>query len=55
MGTHLGQEYQEHPFPLMTLTEYGAFLIRCLKLLHPETVIHCITGDGSQLLLIEPK
>ena len=54
-GTRLGQKYQEHPFPVMTLTEYGALLIRCLKLLHPETVIHRITGDGPRRLLIEPK
>ena len=54
-GTSLAEEYRREPFPIMSLEEYADVLIRCLKVLPEETVIHRITGDGPKRLLIAPK
>ena len=53
-GTRLGTEYLESPFHVLTLEEYSHILIKCLKLLPKETVVHRITGDGPKKLLIAP-
>jgi radical SAM superfamily enzyme len=53
-GTELARKYLESPFPVMTLDEYCCLVVRCLKLLPPETVVHRITGDGPKKLLIAP-
>ena len=53
-GTELARKYLESPFPVMTLDEYCSLVVRCLKLLPPETVVHRITGDGPKRLLIAP-
>ena len=53
-GTKLGEEYLEHPFHLLTLDEYKDIVVKCLKLLPKETVVHRITGDGPKKLLIAP-
>lgn len=53
-GTALAEEYQEKPFHVFELEEYTDLVIRCLKLLPPETVVHRITGDGPKSLLIAP-
>ena len=54
-NTALAKEYEEDPFEIMTLEEYGTLLIECLKILDHNTVIHRMTGDGPKNLLIEPK
>lgn len=54
-NTALAKEYEEDPFEIMTLDEYGTLLIECLKILDQNTVIHRMTGDGPKNLLIEPK
>ena len=54
-GTELASQYRREPFHVLTLEEYGSLLIKCLKLLKPETVIHRMTGDGPKKLLIEPQ
>ena len=54
-GTALYEEYVKNPFPVMSLEEYGTMLIRSLKLLNPQTVVHRITGDGPKKLLYEPQ
>ena len=54
-GTELASQYRREPFHVLTLEEYGRLLIKCLKLLKPETVIHRTTGDGPKKLLIEPQ
>ncbi|MGN8816795.1 TIGR01212 family radical SAM protein [Oribacterium sp. HCP28S3_H8] len=53
-GTKLAEEFESCPFPVMTLEEYCDIIVRCLKLLPPETVVHRITGDGPKSLLIAP-
>lgn len=54
-GTKLAEEYRKNPFRIMTMEEYGALVVRCLKLLPEKTAVHRITGDGPKKILIEPK
>ncbi len=54
-GTQLAREYEEAPFPVFSLEEYGEILIEALKILPEETVIHRFTGDGPKGLLIAPE
>ncbi len=53
-GTRLGEEYEREPFHVLTLEEYCSILVKCLKLLPQETVVHRITGDGPKKILIAP-
>ena len=53
-GTRLAREYENHPFKIMSLEEYTEVLIKCLKILPKDTIIHRMTGDGDKKLLIEP-
>lgn len=53
-GTKLGEDYLEQHFHVLTLDEYKDLVVKCLKLLPRETVIHRITGDGPKKLLIAP-
>lgn len=53
-GTDLALEYQNHPFPVLSMEEYVDLVIDCIALLPPEVVIHRITGDGPKSLLIAP-
>ncbi len=53
-GTGLARRYENSPFHVMTLEEYGDTVVKCLKVLPRDTVIHRITGDGPRRLLIEP-
>ena len=53
-GTRLAREYENHPFKIMSLEEYTEVLIKCLKILPKDTIIHRMTGDGDKKLLMEP-
>ena len=53
-GTRLAAEYMEKPFHILTLEEYSRLIVKCLKLLPPEVVVHRITGDGPKRLLLAP-
>ncbi len=53
-GSQLAEEYDRNPLPQMTLEEYCELVVKCLKLLPEEVVIHRITGDGPKNLLISP-
>ncbi len=53
--TDLYEEYQRHPFHILTLEEYTDILIRCIELLPPDMVIHRLTGDGPRKLLVAPE
>ncbi len=47
--------YYEHPgFHVLTQEEYVTLVIDCIEALSPRIVIHRITGDGPQALLIAP-
>ncbi len=53
-GSQLAEEYDRNPFPQMTLEEYCELVVKCLKRLPEEVVIHRLTGDGPKNLLISP-
>ena len=53
--TDLADDYARGDFEVLTQEHYIDLLIRCLEQLSPETVIHRLTGDGPQHLLIAPQ
>ncbi len=53
-GSQLAKEYDRHPFPQMTMEEYCDLVVKCLKILPEEIVIHRMTGDGPRNLLVSP-
>ena len=53
-GTKLSEMYEENPFHIFELEEYCNLVVKCLKLLPGETIIHRLTGDGPKKLLIAP-
>ena len=53
-GTELGHMYEAESFQTLSLDEYCALVVKCLRLLPPDTVIHRITGDGPKRLLLAP-
>ena len=53
-GTRLGEDYLREPFHVLELQEYCDLVVKCLKLLPKETVVHRITGDGPKKRLLAP-
>lgn len=53
-GTVMGEGFKKNPFKIYSMEEYCSLVIKCLKLLPQETVIHRMTGDGPKRILIEP-
>lgn len=53
-GTDLADYYREGNFEVLTFAEYLELLIDSLELLPPDMVIHRITGDGPEKLLLAP-
>ena len=54
-GTRMAEAYSEGLVPVMTLPEYTDLIVKALRILPPETVIHRLTGDGPKRLLIAPE
>ncbi len=54
-GTKIAEEFAENPWHVMTLEEYANLLVKALRILPKETIVHRITGDGPKKLLIEPR
>lgn len=54
-GTKIAEEFAEEPWHAMTLGEYANLLVKALRILPKETIVHRITGDGPKKLLIEPR
>ncbi|MBP5410590.1 MAG: TIGR01212 family radical SAM protein [Lachnospiraceae bacterium] len=54
-GTRMAEDYERDPWHIMTLSEYSDLLVKALRLLPKETIVHRITGDGPKKLLIEPS
>lgn len=52
--TDLADYYKAHPFFVPSMEEYFELLGRCVCNLHPDIVIHRLTGDGPKPLLIAP-
>ena len=53
-GTDLAAYYRSGGFEVLSLEAYTDILIDCIELLPPELVIHRLTGDGPEKLLIAP-
>lgn len=53
--TRLAEIYNERPFRIFSMEEYIKLLIRCIRLLPPDMVIHRISGDGPKKLLVAPQ
>lgn len=53
-GTRLGEDFTREPWPVMSLSEYAELLVKALRLLPPDIVIHRLTGDGPKKLLLAP-
>lgn len=52
--TDLYQYYLEHPFPLPKEEEYVDTIIRLIEHIDENKIIHRVTGDGPEELLIAP-
>ena len=53
-GTDLAEDYLAGKFRVYEREEYLQLLIECLEHLDPSIVIHRMTGDGPEKLLIAP-
>ena len=53
-GTDLAEDYLAGKFQVYEREEYLQLLIECLEHLDPSIVIHRMTGDGPEKLLIAP-
>ena len=53
-GTRLADEYLACPFPRLEMEEYCRLVVKCLKILPEDIVIHRLTGDGPKKLLLAP-
>ena len=53
-GTDLALDYERGLFETLTMESYLTLLIACLERLSPDIVVHRLTGDGPNDLLIAP-
>ncbi len=53
-GTDLADEYEKGAFSVLSQEEYLDILCACITGLHPEIVLHRVTGDGPKALLVAP-
>jgi len=53
-GTPLGDLYEEGKIPILTRDAYVPLVVDFLERLHPDTLIHRLTGDGPRDLLLAP-
>ena len=53
-GTQLAEEYNRHPFNILGLQEYINIVCDQIEIMHPDTIIERVTGDGNKNTLIAP-
>ncbi|BCA78649.1 TIGR01212 family radical SAM protein [Desulfuromonas sp. AOP6] len=53
-GTPLGELYQQGQVEVLSQEDYVQLAVDFLERLHPETLIHRLTGDGPRDLLLAP-
>ena len=53
-GTDLAGLYAAGQVPEMTLEEYAALIVDCLRILPEDMTVHRLTGDGPKKLLLSP-
>ncbi len=54
-GTDLAEDFYRGNVKPLTFEEYGKILVKAVKVLPENTVIHRITGDPPKSLIIEPE
>ena len=52
--TPLGDLYAEQKISVLGMDEYVELVVDCMERLHPETLIHRLTGDGPRAQLLAP-
>ena len=53
--TDLEKDYLEGKVPVMNLDEYTDLVVKLVKLIPDNVVIHRLTGDGPKRILVAPK
>jgi hypothetical protein len=53
-GTPLGDLYERGEIPVLEQAEYVTLAADFLARLHPDTLVHRLTGDGPRELLLAP-
>ncbi len=53
-GSMLEKQYRQEPFKLLSLDQYSDIVVKQLRRLRPELVIHRLTGDGHKGQLLAP-
>lgn len=53
-GTELQKMYEQHKIELLEKDKYVKLVVDFLERLHPSTIIHRITGEREQFLLVAP-
>lgn len=53
-GTHLGALYQQGRVPVLEQAQYVELVADFIERLHPQTLIHRLTGDGPRATLLAP-
>lgn len=54
-GTALERQYLEAAFKCLTLEQYANLVIECLECLPKRVVVHRLSGDSPEHLLVAPK
>ena len=54
-GTDLEKDYLDGKVPIMNLDEYTDLVVKLVKLIPDNVVIHRLTGDGPKRILVAPK
>lgn len=52
--TDLAKDYEAGTFDVLDEEEYISLVAECLQVIHPDVVIHRVTGDGPKKILIAP-
>ncbi len=53
-NTPLEIDYQNHPFPILTMEEYVRIVAHQIEIMNPHFILERLTGDAPKDLLIEP-
>ena len=53
-GTDLAKDYEKGLFKTLEFDEYVNLIVKCVKIIPKDIVIHRLTGDGAKIDLIAP-
>lgn len=53
-GTDLAKDYEKGLFKTLEFDEYVNLIVKCVKIIPKDIVIHRLTGDGAKKDLIAP-